>query len=194
MLVLPSAGAAQNQAIQAQPAGSVSLRIIALAGDGEMNDLQKKVMAPIVVQVLDQNSRPVEGADVTFRFPGNGPGAVFPDGKTSQTVLTNVDGQAALTGWTATNTPGAFEVQVSAKHGTDSGTSVIHMSNVTNVADELKKHEKKGFWSKKRNRIIVIGVTAAVVAGTVAAIVLTRGNGKTTLTAVPGFPTIGGAQ
>lgn len=172
--------------------GSQSLRIIALAGDGEMNDLQKRINAPIVVQVLDQNSRPVEGASVTFRFPASGAGATFPDQKTIQTVFTNADGQAALGGWNANNTTGRFEVQVSATRGSESGAAVIAMTNVTSVADELKKQQHKSWWSKRRNKIIVIGAAAAVAA--VLAIVLTRGSGTTTLTAVPGFPTIGGAQ
>ncbi len=48
-----------------------------LAGNGEMNDLERRVMAPLVVQVLDQNDRPMEGAEVVFRFPISGPGATF---------------------------------------------------------------------------------------------------------------------
>src|SRR2546421_662207 len=50
-----------------------NLKLIALAGKDEMNDLERHVMAPLVVEVLDQNDRPVEGADVVFRFPLKGP-------------------------------------------------------------------------------------------------------------------------
>ena len=190
LLAFPSFAAAQVPA-GAQGGNSQSLRIIALAGDGEVNDLQKKVMAPIVVQVLDQSSRPVEGAAVTFRFPASGAGASFADQKTSQTVPTNADGQAALTGWTANNVTGEFQVQVEAVRGSDSGTAVIHLTNIASAADQVKL-QHKSWWSRRRNKIIVIGVAAAVAA--TVAILLTRGNGTTTLTAVPGFPTIGGAQ
>jgi len=186
LLVLPNTAAAQTPSATVQ-----SYRIIPLAGNGEMNDLQRKVMAPIVVQVLDQNSRPVEGASVTFRFPVSGPGAAFPDGKTSQTVSTNADGQAALVGWAANNMVGRFEVQVTATRGNEFGSGVISMSNVTSITEATRK-EHKGWWSKKRNKIIVIGAAAAVAA--TVAILLTRGSSSTTLTAVPGFPTIGGAQ
>src|SRR5580698_4556606 len=58
-----------------------SLKIRALAGNGEMNDMERRVMAPLVVQVLDQNERPIAGADVVFRFPLNGPSAAFAGGK-----------------------------------------------------------------------------------------------------------------
>src|SRR5271155_3599823 len=69
-----------------------NLKILALSGNGEMNDLERRVMAPLVVQILDQNDRPVEGAEVVFRFPLNGPGATFPGGKTSVTIRTNAGG------------------------------------------------------------------------------------------------------
>src|SRR5437667_12448173 len=41
-----------------------NLKIVTLAGKGEMNDLERHVMALLVVQVLDENDRPVEGANV----------------------------------------------------------------------------------------------------------------------------------
>src|SRR5271163_4661674 len=41
-----------------------SLKVRVLAGNGEMNDLETHVMAPLVVQVVDQNERPMDGADV----------------------------------------------------------------------------------------------------------------------------------
>ncbi len=52
-------------------------------------------MAPLVVQIVDQNERPMEGADVVFRFPLNGPSATFAGGKSSVAVRTNGTGQAA---------------------------------------------------------------------------------------------------
>ena len=73
----------QRQAASAQLPVEQSLKILVLAGNGEMNDLERRVMAPLVVQVVDQNERPVEGAEVVFRFPLNGPSATFPGGKSS---------------------------------------------------------------------------------------------------------------
>jgi len=66
-----------------------SLTVRVLAGKDEANDLERQIMAPMVVQVVDVNQRPVEGAEVVFRFPVSGPGATFAGGKTSQTVRTN---------------------------------------------------------------------------------------------------------
>ena len=98
ILLVVSPLMAQSQAPAAAPAGQVqNLKVVPLAGNNEMNDLQRKVMAPLVVQVLDQDSRPVEGADVTFRFPVSGPSAVFANQQSAQTIRSNADGQASAT-------------------------------------------------------------------------------------------------
>ena len=193
VIALPPTVAAQAPAAPvATPATIQSLKVVALAGGGEMNDLQRKVMAPLVVQVLDQDSRPVEGAEVTFRFPLNGPSAIFPDQKNAVTVRTNADGQAAAVGWTANGTVGRFQIQVTASRGNELGAAVISMTNVTTITEEVKR-KGKSWWSSKWAKIGVIGGAAAVVT---VVILLNRGGSSstTTITAVPGFPTIGGAQ
>lgn len=167
-----------------------SLKVIALAGNNAMNDLERRVMAPLVVQVLDQNSRPVEGAQVVFRFPLKGAGAEFPNQQPAQTVRTNADGQAAAVGWVARE-KGTFQVHIAVSRGNELGETTISMTNVTRVVDDGKpKH--KTWWSNKWAKVAVIAGAAGV---TVAVILLTRGgNSSTTVTAAPGSPTIGGPQ
>jgi hypothetical protein len=164
-----------------------SLRVVPLTGQAAMNDLERRVMAPLVVQVLDQNARPVDGADVAFRFPLNGPSATFSDGRNSRAMKTNADGQAAATGWLANDQLGSFDVRVTATRGNEAGEAVISMTNVTRIVDEGRPPRKK-WWSSKWFKIAVI----AGGAGTVAAIILaTR---TPTITVSPGTPTIGGPQ
>src|ERR1700674_4514770 len=74
----PVTPVAQGQTIQ-------NLKVVPLAGNRENNDLERRVMAPLVVQVLDQDKRPVEGAAVVFQFPSSGPGATFPNQQNSKT-------------------------------------------------------------------------------------------------------------
>jgi hypothetical protein len=116
--------------------------VVALAGEGEENDLERGIMAPLVVQVLDQNARPVEGAEVIFRFPMSGPGAVFSNQQTSQTVRTNADGQAAAVGWTANSQVGSFQVRVSAARRNEVGETTVSMVNVARAADGEKRKRK----------------------------------------------------
>src|SRR3569623_3689596 len=83
LLGLPSIAVAQQPAPAAPPT-TRTLRSIALAGRNAENDLQTHVMAPLAVQVLDINDRPVEGATVVFRFPPSGPRAAFANGQLPQ--------------------------------------------------------------------------------------------------------------
>src|SRR5438270_10379009 len=164
-----------------------SLKVIALAGSGESNDLERHIMAPLVVQVVDNNDRPAEGAEVVFRFPLKGPGAFFPGGKTSQTARTNGTGQVAALNWVANNEVGSFEVHVSATYGNQIGETTIKMSNATRVAEEdLRKPGKHGsWWSPTWVKLAIIGGGAAAVAGIILA---TRGGGGGS--APPAPPTI----
>lgn len=177
------------------------LKVIPLAGDGEMNDLERKVMAPLVIEVLDQNDKPVESADVVFRFPLKGPSALFPGDKTSQRVRTNGQGQASAVGWIANNEVGTFDVHVTATYGNQLGETTVSMSNVTRITDDVKKKKGKNqsFFASRGFKIAAIAGGAALVAGIVLA---TRGGaGKVTpspspptITITPGSPTVGGPR
>lgn len=188
----------------AAPAGMPTvegLKVIALAGKDEQNDIQRKVMAPLVVQVVDQNDQPVEGAEVVFRFPLEGPSASFTGGRTSQTVRTNGQGQAAARNWMANSQTGRFQVHVSASYGNQVGQTTFSMTNgnkvvQTNSAVLGAGNEKHASWYSPRwVKIALIAGGAAVAVGIVLA---TRGGGTAsaaaspTITISPGSPTIGG--
>lgn len=175
-----------------------NLKILALAGNGEMNDLERKVMAPLVVQILDQNDRPVEGAEVVFRFPLNGPGAAFPGGKTSQTVRSNGTGEAAALNWMANGEVGTFEIHVNATYGNEIGETIVKMQNVSRIveAQGSNKHAKRNHWySPTWVKVALVAVAAGAVVGIVLA---TRGGGGHSsgsntipITITPGSPTVG---
>ncbi len=188
LLAQDPAPAAQTKPVTSLAAED-SLKVIPLAGNRGMNDLERRVMTPLVIQVLDQNSRPVEGAQVVFRFPLKGPSAEFPGGHPSQTVRTNADGQAAATGWMANREVGGFQVHVTVSFGNQLGETTISMSNVTRIVGNGEEKRKK-WWSSKWAKI---GMAAGAAGVVVAVVLLTRGgsNAGTTVTASPGSPTIG---
>jgi hypothetical protein len=198
-LALPPMVRSQALSPQVKPApqGQIiqSLKVVPLAGNRENNDLERRLMAPLVVQVLDQNERPVEGAEVMFRFPSSGPGATFANQQSSKTFRTNADGQAAAVGWVANSQAGTFQVKVSASRGNEDGEATISMTNVTRVMSD-RKDQHRSWWSSKWAKIGVLGVAA----GTVTAIILlTRGSSASStprpvIIASPGAPTIGGPQ
>jgi hypothetical protein len=172
-----------------------SLKILVLAGSGEMNDLERRVMAPLVVQVLDQNDRPVEGAQVVFRFPLNGASATFAGGKNSITVRTSGTGQAPALNWMANGQVGTFEVHVNATYGNQIGETTLSMENVTRIteAQKPKKGKHESLWSHRWFKIAVIGGAAAAIG--IGVYLATRG-GKSgsSVTINPGSPTVGAPQ
>jgi hypothetical protein len=167
-----------------------NLKVVPLAGNGEMNDLGRKAMAPLAIQVLDPNDRPVEGASVVFRFPLQGPGATFAGQKNVQTVRTNGQGEAAAVGWMANDQVGTFQVHVTAAYGNQIGETTISMTNVTRIVEGKKNQKNRSWYSSKWFKIAVVAGGAGLAAGIVLA---TRG-GKSTLPSItisPGSPTVG---
>lgn len=199
----PAAPQAAQPPIPAAPAQAVptsqlpvqqSLKIITLAGQGEQNDLERRVMAPLVVQVEDQFDRAIDGALVVFRFPISGPGATFTGGRSSVTVRTNSGGQAAAVNWMANGQVGNFDVHVNATYGNQVGETIVSMSNVTRVVENVKKSKGSSLWSHTWFKAAVIGGAVAIGVGVYFA---TRGGGSgsgRTITISPGSPTVGGPQ
>lgn len=192
----PAAPESQAAPAPAQPLTPLpveqSLHVRVLAGSDEQNDLERRVMAPLVVQVTDRDERPVEGAEVVFRFPISGAGADFPGGRTAVTVRTNSQGQAAALNWMANGQLGRFQVHVNASYGNQIGEATLSMENVARVVEVARKSKAGGWWSHRWVKVAVIGGGAAVVA--IAVVLATRGGGKTsggTTTISPGSPTVG---
>jgi hypothetical protein len=141
-----------------------------------MNDLERKVMAPLVVQVVDQEERPMEGAEVVFRFPLDGASATFPGGKNSVTVRANGSGQAAAVNWMANGQVGTFQIHVNASYGNQIGETTLSMTNVTRIVNEGKKATHESLWSHTWFKVAVIGGAAAAVG--IGVFLATRGSSK----------------
>jgi hypothetical protein len=172
-----------------------SLNVRVLAGSNEQNDLERRLMAPLVVQVTDRDARPVVTAEVVFRFPVSGPGALFGDGKTSETVRTNSDGQAAALNWMANGQVGKFQVHVTATYGNQVGEAALTMINVARVVEEKPKSQAASWWSHRWVKIAVIGGAAAAIG--IGVFLATRGGSKSSsggVTVAPGSPTVGAPQ
>jgi hypothetical protein len=137
-----------------------------------------------VVEVRDENDRPIENAEVTFRLPPSGPGGSFPGQKFSRTVRTNPQGQAALTGFTPNHELGDFGITVTATYGTLMGRATIHQTNEARVNSAAGTRINGGFLNKwgKWKWIIAAGLTAGAVVGIVLA---TRGGSSTAASSSP---------
>jgi hypothetical protein len=123
--------ATQTAAVQAAP---LMLHINILDGEGALNNISQRTAREPIVQVEDQNHKPVAGALVLFTIHSSGEGAggtfVTPFAQTtSLKVTTDANGQAAAHGLTPNTTAGQFTLSVEASVGAVSTTAVIHIAN-----------------------------------------------------------------
>src|ERR1019366_2539793 len=70
-----------------------SLQILIVEGEGAINNVKQRVNREPIVQVEDENHKPVAGAAIIFFLPSDGPGGVFANGNTTLTTTTNAQGQ-----------------------------------------------------------------------------------------------------
>jgi hypothetical protein len=169
--------------------GTGSLKITVVEGEGAVNSIRGRTATQPVVEVRDEQDKPIAGAEVVFQLPAAGPGGVFHGWMRTQTAKTNEEGRAAAQGLTPNEEEGRFNIKVTATEGKRTGTVVIAQNNVRNGgAGARSGGSRRGLW-------ILLGVAAvAAIAGGIAA---TRGddsNGGPTTTPVtisPGPVTVG---
>jgi hypothetical protein len=121
-------------AILAVPPGRAAaqegaLKITILEGDEAILNTRDRLAREAIVQIEDENNKPVAGAFVTFMAPNNGPSAVFADGLKTVTIETGPDGRAVLRGIRPNNTAGKYQLRIRAVKDGKSGSAVLSQSN-----------------------------------------------------------------
>lgn len=112
------------------PAVPKLLNLEIVEGDSVINNARQRVAREPIVQVTDENRKPVAGVLITFSSPGNGPGVTFANGSNSITAITGADGRATTTGLKANNLKGEYQIRVSASYQGLTASNVIRMSNL----------------------------------------------------------------
>ena len=171
---------------------SGGLRILVLEGQSAVNNVRAPATMVLVVEVRDENDRPVEGATVDFQVPLMGPSGSFEGGVRNKQVITNVQGQASAP-FTPNSERGRFTVQVKATTGPRSAVADITQRNST----QAEPVQNTGWIARHKKLVILVAAVAAGAA--VAAILATRSASSLTpnaptLTITPGVPTVGGSQ
>jgi hypothetical protein len=169
--------------IRAQAPEPKQLTISILEGEGAINNIKQRTAREAVVQVQDENHKPVAGVAVTFFLADHGASGVFSNGSRSLTVMTDTNGQAATGGMTPNNMAGKMEIRVSARLGNLNAEATITQ---TNAAGAAAAGGAAGISGKTIG--IIIGVVAAAAVG---AIVATHsgGSSSSTPTTTPTAPT-----
>ena len=154
-----------------QTGGPQKLNILIVEGEGAVNNVRQRVAREPIIQVEDENRKPVAGAAVTFMLPNQGAGATFPNGARSLTVVTDNQGRAVARGLRPNNVNGDFQIRVNASFQGQTATTTIGMTNALAAAGAAAG----GGISAKLLTLIIVGAAAATAGGVVAA---TRGNGN----------------
>lgn len=188
----PGKPAAEQQpaapAAPAEPPGV--LKLIVIEGEGAINNIRTRSATAPVVEVRDENDKPVAGAEVVFQLPPAGPGGVFHGWMRSQTVRSDAQGRAAANGYAPNDQAGRFNIKVTATLGNKTGSVVIGQSNAYRGGSGPGVSSGRSNWWK-----VILGVGA--VGGVIGAVAATRGNGTSApattnpITITPGPITVG---
>jgi len=172
-----------------------TLNLVIVEGDGAINNIRQRTAREPIVQVEDENHKPVAGAAVIFLLPEHGPGGTFADGSHSLTVTTNAQGRAAAHGIHLNNVQGQFQIGVNATYNGMTATATISQSIAVGAAagaGGAGAGVAAGL-SAKAIAIIVVAAAAAV-GGAAYAATHTGGSSSTTVpgtTITPGTGTVG---
>jgi hypothetical protein len=105
------------------------LTIVMLQGEGALNDITKRTAREPIVQVEDENHRPVAGATVVFTLPDQGPSGTFIKGLRVFSTTTDRSGKAIGTGFKPNQVAGQYEMHVSVSDGKSTSTTTISEQN-----------------------------------------------------------------
>lgn len=175
----------------AQTSGKISLVIV--EGDGAINNVRQRTAREPIVQVEDENHKPVAGAVVAFTLPSQGAGGTFAGGSRTLTIMSDSQGRAVARGFRPNSTQGQFQIRVNASLNGQTASAAITQTNA--LAAGAAAAAATGISAKLIIAIVAVGAAAAA-GGVVAA---THGGGSTpaspappsVVTAAPSVGTVG---
>jgi hypothetical protein len=162
------------------------LKIVILEGDGAINNLRQRVSREPVIQVVDENNKPVAGAMVMFTLPDYGAGASFANGAKTLLAYTNAEGKAIATGLKANAAAGKFSISVNASYHGSVASGSIAQSNAAAAAAGAGAGAAAGTGISKTLIAVLAVVGGAAAVG--AAVALSHGNGGSASTTPPVGP------
>src|SRR5579859_3377872 len=77
----------------------LKLNLVVVEGDGAINNIRQRTAREPIVQVEDENHKPIAGAAVVFLLPDQGASGVFANGARTLTVTTDAQGRAVAHGF-----------------------------------------------------------------------------------------------
>ncbi len=160
------------------------LTLVVVEGEGAINNIRQRTAREPIVQVEDENHKPVAGAAVVFTLPSNGAGGAFADGAHTLTAITDNEGRAIARGFQPNAVKGKFQIRVTASQNGRTASVSITQTNAA-VAGAAGAAAGAGISLK------VIGIIIAVAAaGAAGGIVAATHGGNSTAATVPAAVTV----
>ena len=150
---------------------ALKLQIIVIEGEGATNNIRQRVAREPIVEIRDENNRPVGGAIVTFTAPNLGPSGTFQGGSKFLTTTTDSNGRAVARGFQPNSAKGQLNLRVNASANGQTATANITMTNIAAAAGTGLGAGSAKWW------LIAGGVAAA---GVIAGVLTTRGGSSPT--------------
>jgi hypothetical protein len=163
-----------------------ALKIVILEGEDVSNNVKERTAREPIVQVEDENHKPVAGAAVFFSIDSQGgrAGASFLHGAKTFTGTTDADGKVTAHGFHPNTHTGQFHINVAATKGQLTTHTTIVQTNVAAAAAAATTAGITGFVAT--HVVLVSLVTAGVIAASVTAGVVASQNSTTSITAGTG--------
>jgi hypothetical protein len=164
-----------------------TLFITILEGEGALNDIRTRMAREPIVEVDDENHKPVAGALVLFSLDNGGgsPYATFA-GSPTYSVETDAAGRATAKGFQITQRKGRYSIRVHATKGQAQADAVIAEANIATLASEGSSRPVAVVSHKKLEWVLGSVAVGGVIAGIVIA---THQSSPTTIS--PGAGTVG---
>jgi len=176
-----------NGPMQEAAAPPPSLQIAILEGEDVSNNIKERTAREPIVQVTDENHKPVAGAAVLFSIDSQGgrAGASFEHGAKVFHGTTDANGNVTAKGFHPNGHTGQFHVNVTASKGQLTAHTSIAQTNVAAATTAATSAGITGFVA---THVALVSVVAAgvVAAGVTTGVVASNQSSGTTITAGTG--------
>jgi hypothetical protein len=185
-----SAASQPNPQTGQQTAQPSKLFITIIEGEGALNDIRARTAREPIVEVNDENHKPVAGALILFALDNGGGGSPFATftGAQSLTVTTDAAGRATARGFAPTHRAGQYRIKVHASKGPATADGVITMVNVAAGSSGGNSTIPTAIISHKKLEWIVGGAAAV---GVIIGVVIVETRGSSPITVGNGGGTVG---
>jgi len=138
----------------------LKLNLVVVEGEGAINNIRQRTAREPIVQVEDENHKPIAGAVVVFTLPEQGAGGTFAGGQHTLTVMSDNQGRAIAHGLKPNKVEGRYEIHVNASYnGQNTNTNISQTNAIVAGAGGAAA----GAVSAKL--IVILAVAAAAAAG-----------------------------